>query len=445
MNQSFFVKTYGCQMNEYDSEKIDDLLIREGYRKAKNFEVSDVAILNTCHIRKKASEKFYSDLGRLSLFKINREKIGKKLRIVVMGCVAQAEGEEVLKRNKLVDYVVGPQNIQSIPKLLEDKNDQVVHTDFLSEEKFKSFPDSRFKDVSRFLTVQEGCDKFCTFCVVPYTRGSEYSRPVESIYAEANNLVNTGALELTLLGQNVSAYHSNILKNMTKKKVSLANLCKILSSLEKLKRIRYLTSHPSDITDELIEEHKTNKKLMPFLHLPIQSGSNTILKKMNRKHTRDFYMKLVSRIKNKVPNMAFSSDFIVGYPGETNEDFEQTLDLIDRVGFASSYSFKYSPRPGTPASLNDEIIKESLSSLRLKKIQSKLLDQQNDFNSKFIDKEVDVLITKKSKKLDQYVGRTPYLQPVHVFSSKNLIGRILKIKIERLTSFSFHGKILDSL
>ena len=444
MDQSFFVKTYGCQMNQYDSEKIDELLVHNGFKKAKNLEVSDVAILNTCHIREKASEKFYSDLGRLSIFKKNKEKLGEKMQIVVMGCVAQAEGQEVIKRNKLVDYVVGPQNIQTIPELLKIKSKAPIHTDFLCEQKFSSFPKSYLEGTSRQITIQEGCDKFCSFCVVPYTRGNEYSRSVEEIYAEAQNLVKNGALEINLLGQNVSSYKSYIFDKSKKKLVGLSMLCNILSSLPELKRIRYITSHPSDINDELILEHKNNKKLMPFLHLPVQSGSNKILKKMNRKHSRENYIELIKKIKCEVRDMAFSSDFIVGYPGETDDDFEQTLDLINKIEFASSYSFKYSPRPGTPASLIKDRIDDSILNKRLNKIQSLLNDQQKKFNETSLGKEVDVLFTNLGKKNNQYVGRTPFLQPVHVFSSSDLVGKILKIKIERLTSFSFHGKILDS-
>ena len=378
MDQSFFVKTYGCQMNQYDSEKIDELLVHNGFKKAKNLEVSDVAILNTCHIREKASEKFYSDLGRLSIFKKNKEKLGEKMQIVVMGCVAQAEGQEVIKRNKLVDYVVGPQNIQSIPKLLKIKSKAAIHTDFLCEQKFSSFPKSYLEGTSRQITIQEGCDKFCSFCVVPYTRGNEYSRSVEEIYAEAKNLVKNGALEINLLGQNVSSYKSYIFDKSKKKLVDLSKLCNILSSLPELKRIRYITSHPSDINDELILEHKNNKKLMPFLHLPVQSGSNKILKKMNRKHSKENYIELIKKIKCEVTNMAFSSDFIVGYPGETDDDFQETLDLINKIEFASSYSFKYSPRPGTPASLIKDRIDDSILNKRLNKIQSTLNEQQKN-------------------------------------------------------------------
>ncbi len=297
---------------------------------------------------------------------------------------------------------------------------------------------------SRQITIQEGCDKFCSFCVVPYTRGNEYSRSVEEIFAEAKNLVENGALEINLLGQNVSSYKSSIFEKSEKKQVDLAKLCNILSSLPELKRIRYITSHPSDINDELILEHKNNKKLMPFLHLPVQSGSNKILKKMNRKYSKENYIDLINKIKCEVKNMAFSSDFIVGYPGETNNDFEDTLDLINKVGFASSYSFKYSPRPGTPASLIKNQINDEILDKRLNKIQKILNDQQKKFNETFLEKEIDILFTNLGKKNNQYVGRTAFLQPVHVISSKDLVGKILKIKIERLTSFSFHGKILSS-
>ncbi len=443
MNQSFFIKTYGCQMNDYDSEKMEELLTCNGFNKVGNVEKSDVAILNTCHIRKKASEKLYSDLGRLSIYKENKNKLGRKMHIIVTGCVAQAEGQEIIKRNNSVDYVIGPQNFHIIPKLLKKKNSNQIFTDFLCEEKFESLPASNTKNISRLVTIQEGCDKFCTFCVVPYTRGAEYSRQVEDIYAEVLNYARNGTIEITLLGQNVSSYKSKIFEKPKQKEIKLSGLLNILSKIPKLKRIRYLTSHPSDITEELISEHKENQILMPFLHLPVQSGSTKILGLMNRKHSKQYYLDIIRRVKKEVPKMAFSSDFIVGYPGESDDDFEETLDLIKKVGFASSYSFKYSPRPGTPASTKKNIVNESTSNLRLKKIQELLNKQQKLFNTSFIGKTMDVLISSEGKKENQYVGRTPYLQPVHIISSKNLIGKILKIKIESLTSFSFHGKILN--
>ena len=442
MHKSFFIKTYGCQMNSYDSEKVNDLLLFNGFKKADDLEKTDVAILNTCHIREKASEKLYSDLGRLSVFKKNKEKLGKKFSIVVMGCVAQAEGEEIISRNNSVDYVVGPQNIQAIPKLLKNKIFEKIHINFLSEEKFKSLTLSKTNKISSLITVQEGCDKFCSFCVVPYTRGAEFSRPVEDIYAEVNDVVKKGSAEVTLLGQNVSSYES-VIYDSEEKKLKLGGLCNIISKIPNLKRIRYLTSHPNDIDDNLINEHANNKKLMPFLHLPVQSGSDKILKKMNRKHTQKQYLDLIKKIKLAIPHMAFSSDFIVGYPGETEEDFEKTVDLANKVKFASSYSFIYSTRPGTPASVTKDKTNQEIKKKRLNYLQNILTNHQNEFNQMTLDKEVEVLITDFGKKEDQYVGRTPHLQPVHVYSSKNLIGKILNIKIERLTSFSFHGKILN--
>ena len=304
MDKSFFIKTYGCQMNSYDSEKVNDLLLFNGFKKADDLEKTDVAILNTCHIRERASEKLYSDLGRLSVFKKNKEKLGKKFSIVVMGCVAQAEGEEIISRNNSVDYVVGPQNIQAIPKLLKNKIFEKIHINFLSEEKFKSLTLSKTNKISSLITVQEGCDKFCSFCVVPYTRGAEFSRPVEDIYAEVNDVVKKGSAEVTLLGQNVSSYES-VIYDSEEKKLKLGGLCNIISKIPNLKRIRYLTSHPNDIDDNLINEHAKNKKLMPFLHLPIQSGSDKILKKMNRKHTQKEYLDLIKKIKLAIPHMAF--------------------------------------------------------------------------------------------------------------------------------------------
>ncbi len=441
MNQSFFIKTYGCQMNQYDSEKLDELMKFNGYKESNNFEESDIAILNTCHIRQKASEKLYSDLGRLSKFKENKKKIGKKMHIIVTGCVAQAEGEEILKRNKSVDYIFGPQSFHKLPKILEKYNKNKVYNDFLCEDKFSSLVPSSNKEVSKLVTIQEGCDKFCSFCVVPYTRGAEYSRSVEEIYAEVNSLVNNGAKEITLLGQNVSAYESDIFNNGKKSKIRLGDLCQILSKISGLERIRYLTSHPKDIDDVLINQHIDNLKMMPFLHLPIQSGSDKILKEMNRKHTKRFYLNLINKIRKKNKNMAFSSDFIVGYPGETHNDFEETIDLIKKVRFASSYSFKYSPRPGTPASVKNNFVDPKIADIRLNKIQKILNEQQSEFNISFLNKTIKVLFSGKGKKTNQFVGRSQHLQPVHVFSTENLIGKVLKVKLLDLTSFSFHGKL----
>ena len=313
----------------------------------------------------------------------------------------------------------------------------------MCEEKFQSLTPSSRKNVSKLITIQEGCDKFCSFCVVPYTRGAEYSRSVENIFAETQNLVNNGTKEITLLGQNVSSYSSSVLENGKKKKISLGGLCKILSKINGLERIRYLTSHPIDIDDSLINQHKINHKMMPFLHLPVQAGSDKVLKNMNRKHSKEFYLKLIKNIRNQVNHMAFSSDFIVGYPGETDLDFQNTLDLIDKVKFASSYSFKYSARPGTPASIRKNFVSEEESDKRLKKIQQILNIQQANFNSSFLGKTVSVLFSGTGKKINQFVGRTPHLQPVHVKSTQNIIGKLIKVKIQSLTSFSFHGKLVE--
>ncbi len=443
MNASFFIKTYGCQMNDYDSEKINELLSSHGYRETLEIEKSDIAILNTCHIREKATEKLYSDLGRLSVFKENKKRSGKDMKIIVTGCVAQAEGKEIIKRNKAVDLVLGPQNFHVIAKVLKKELKKKTYTDFLGNEKFESFPVSNNKNVSRLVTIQEGCDKFCSFCVVPYTRGAEYCRSVEDIYAEVLNLVKNGAMEVVLLGQNVSAYKSRIFEGKSLKNVGLNDLCNVLSDIRGLKRIRYITSHPNDINNDLIQEHKKNKKMMPFLHLPVQSGSNRILKEMNRKHTREEYLEIINKIRISRPDFAFSSDFIVGYPGETERDFQDTLDLIEKVKFASSYSFRYSPRPGTPSSLKQNFVDDKKVAIRLQKIQRLLLEQQNEFNSELLGKTSEVLITGKAKKENQYVGRTAYLQPVHIYSSRNVTGKILKTKIEKLTAFSFHGKIIN--
>ena len=444
MKQSFFIKTYGCQMNVYDSEKIIELMTSGGYRQSSNPEESDIAIFNTCHIREKAAEKLFSDLGRISKYKENKIKSGSSMKIIVTGCVAQAEGDEIKKRNKSVDLIFGPQNYQNITDALEGKNEKYVYSDFLCEDKFESLPIRNSHEISRLVTIQEGCDKFCSFCVVPYTRGAEFSRPVEGIFLEVKKLVEMGAKEVILLGQNVSSYNSNVFEEGIRVSVKLSKLCNLISNITGLERIRYLTSHPNDIENDLINEHYTNKKLMPFLHLPIQSGSDKILKRMNRNHSRNDYINLVRNIKSKINNMAFSSDFIVGYPGETEYDFDQTIDLIEHVGFASSYSFKYSPRAGTQSSLKHlNVVNDNVSDLRLKKIQELLNKQQSEFNLKFIDKNEEVLFTDKGKKNNQFVGRTKYLQPVHVLCNRNIIGKKLEVNLESLTSFSFHGKIIN--
>ena len=444
MQKFFYIKTYGCQMNFYDSNKIKDLLKPLGYELSENIESCDLAILNTCHIREKASEKMYSDIGRLAKYKRNQLALGADMTIAICGCVAQAEGEEILKRNKAVDIVIGPQNYHSLPEILskKEKNKRYIENEFDVKKKFDSFPMPSASGVTSFVSIQEGCDKFCTFCVVPYTRGAEYSRSVIDIYMEVKKLVSLGVKEVTLLGQNVNAYHGFFMnKDGIKQVYSLAMLCSFLSKIEGLKRIRYITSHPADMTDELILEHKKNNNLMPYLHLPIQSGSNKILKDMNRRYTKEKYVSIVKRLRKAKPGIALTSDFIVGFPGENQEDFDDTMDIVKLLKFAGSYSFKYSPRPGTPAALRTEAVNEKVSDKRLKILQMELKKQQSDFNSSCLGRTMSVLVEKRGKKENQFVGRSEYLQPVHVFSKENLSGKIVKINIDSITSFSLHGTL----
>ena len=440
MTKKVFIKTFGCQMNEYDSNRIYESISKIGYKKTETVDEANCYILNTCHIRDKAKEKVYHEVGRVKKLYNNKAKP----ILVVAGCVAQAENQEMIKREPYIDIVIGPQSYHKINQVLQNftAKQKEEETDFDTIQKFEYFDKIKNTNnkVSSFLTIQEGCDKFCNFCVVPFTRGPEYSRPFKKIISEAEELTKNGVKEITLIGQNVNAY--SFTENARTYRIS--DIINELENFSELKRIRYTTSHPKDMTDDLIDCYSRSKKLMPFIHLPIQSGSNKILKLMNRKHTVQYYISVYEKLKKINPKIEFSSDFIIGYPGETNSDFEETIDLIKNVEFASSYSFKYSARPGTPASLMETLIEEDLLNKRLKKIQKLLLDQQNHFNLSFLGQEIDVLFEKKAKKENQYVGRTPYLQPVHVFSAKNIIGKSLKIKLENLTSFSFHGKILNS-
>ena len=364
--KAVFVKTFGCQMNVYDSERMMEALARDGYAPTDAPDNADLVILNTCHIREKAAEKVYSDLGRLRQLKNKRHSLGKNTVIAVAGCVAQAEGREITARQPAVDLVIGPQSYHRLPALiarLDSGEKSIVETEFAADDKFKNLPSRAGRRApAAFLTVQEGCDKFCTFCVVPYTRGVEFSRPVAEIEKEARKLVRSGVLELTLLGQNVNAYHG---QGPDGRNWSLAALAKHLSSIEGLKRIRYTTSHPRDMSDDLIAAHAENGKLMPFLHLPVQSGSDRILKAMNRRHTGEDYLRLVERIRAARPDIALSSDFIVGFPGETEREFEATLDLIRTVRFTQAYTFKYSSRPGTPAAKDEDQVSDEIKVERL--------------------------------------------------------------------------------
>ena len=443
MQKFFYIKTYGCQMNFYDSDKIIDLLKPLGYKISETPENCDLAILNTCHIREKASEKMYSDIGRLANFKKNRLESGCDMTIAICGCVAQAEGKEIMRRNNSVDIVVGPQNYHVLPEILikKEENKKYIENIFPENSKFDYFPDPSVNGFTAFVSIQEGCDKFCTFCVVPYTRGAEFSRPAKDIVLEVEKLVSLGVREITLLGQNVNAYHGKISMKEKDSVCTLSELCAMLAKIKGLVRIRYITSHPADMTDDLINAHKENYKLMPYLHLPIQAGSNKILKEMNRKYTREEYISVVDKLRKARPDIALTSDFIVGFPGERDQDFEETLDIVKTLKFAGSYSFKYSSRPGTPASLRGKPVDPETMNKRLSILQGILKGQQKDFNNSFLDKELPVLIEKTGKKKGQFVGRSEYLQPVHILSKKNIIGEIVNVKVKSITSFSLHGDI----
>ncbi len=437
--KKLFIKTYGCQMNAYDSARMADLLAPLGYAATDAADGADMVILNTCHIREKAAEKVYSELGRLAQMK--REKPG--LLVAVAGCIAQAEGEEMTTRVPAIDMLVGPQSYHRLPEMIARHargQGQVLETDFPALEKFDHLPQSTDTAVSAFLTVQEGCDKFCTFCVVPYTRGPEHSRSPESVIAEAKALASRGAREIVLLGQNVNAYRGT---DAAGKIWNLARLAAGLADVEDILRIRYMTSHPRDMDDELIAAHGANEKLMPFLHLPGQSGSDTVLEAMNRQHTADDYLRLIERLRAARPDIAFSSDFIVGFPGESDADFQATMDLVRTVKFAQCFSFKYSPRPGTPAAGARKVIAEAVKTERLQALQALLLQQQDQANLSVIGKSVPVLFEKSGRDPGQLVGRTPWLQPVHVHGPKSLIGRVADVAIERLTANSLHGALHD--
>ena len=436
-----FVKTYGCQMNVYDSERMRDVLGPLGYAETTTPEDADLVILNTCHIREKAAEKVYSELGKIRRMKRDRAEQGAEMLIAVAGCVAQAEGEEILRRAPAVDLVFGPQTYHRLPQLLARRREAgraVVETEFPAEDKFAGL-DAKAqprKGVAAFLTVQEGCDKFCSFCVVPYTRGSEFSRPVEQVILEARRLADQGVRELTLLGQNVNAYHG---VNSGGRSVGLAGLVAELSRIEGIERLRYTTSHPRDMTEDLISAHAENPKLMPYLHLPVQSGSDSILKSMNRGHTAESYLRIIERIRQSCPDMAISGDFIVGFPGETDADFESTLKLIRDVGYASAFSFKYSPRPGTPAAESGQQVSEPVKSARLQELQALVHAQQTAFNAAMVGRTVPVLLEKQGRDPGQLVGRSPYLQSVHLQADVGLIGTIVDTHITGVGTNTLSG------
>jgi len=438
-----FIKTYGCQMNVYDSARMADLLTPIGFATTETAEDADMVILNTCHIREKAAEKVYSELGKLKLLKTAKAAEGGRMILAVAGCVAQAEGQEIIARQPAVDIVVGPQSYQRLPEMIAKISRGVGHaleTEFPAEDKFDTLPEHKTADgPTAFLTVQEGCDKFCTFCVVPYTRGAEFSRPVAQILAEASALVAGGVRELTLLGQNVNAYNGPGLDGAPS---SLAKLIEVLAGVKGLERLRYVTSHPRDMSDDLIAAHRDIDILMPYLHLPVQAGSDSILAAMNRGHTADTYLRLIERIRAARPDMALSGDFIVGFPGETDKDFEATLALVRAAGYAQAYSFKYSPRPGTPAAASTQQVPEEVKDARLQELQALLASQQAAFNASCAGKTMTVLFETFGRKEGQALGRSPYLQPVHVEGAAGLIGQIVEVKIEEVLPNSLKGALL---
>jgi len=437
-----FIKTYGCQMNVYDSDRMADALAPSGYEPTATMDDADLVVLNTCHIREHAAEKVFSELGRLA--EMRRE--GRSFTIAVAGCVAQAEGEEIARRSKAVDLVFGPQSYHRLPDLVEraGRGKRVIETEFPAEDKFEHLPAARpevtrARGLTAFLTVQEGCDKFCSFCVVPYTRGAEQSRPLEQVLAEARTLVAAGVREITLLGQNVNAWHGLDVRG---REIGLGELCARLAELEGLARIRYTTSHPADMTDELIAAHRDNPLLMPYLHLPVQSGSDTILAAMNRRHRRADYLRLIDRIKAARPDMALSGDFIVGFPGETDADFEATLSIVREVGYASAYTFKYSPRPGTPAAVAETQVPEAVKAERLARLNALVTAQMRGFAQSCVGRTLDVLLEKPGRMAGQLGGRSPYLQAVHLEAPAELTGTVQKVLITTAGNNSIAGKIV---
>lgn len=437
-----FIKTFGCQMNVYDSERMSEALVADGYSETAEVDDADLVVLNTCHIREKAAEKVYSDLGRVREAKERRQRSGKDTMVAVAGCVAQAEGAEISRRAPVVDLVIGPQSYHRLPELLRQSRatgQRIVETTFPDEEKFDHLaPKRQVRSATAFLTIQEGCDKFCTFCVVPYTRGMEYSRSVADVEKEARALVEGGVRELTLLGQNVNAYHGTDEKG---REMSLAGLIRRLARVDGLERIRYTTSHPRNMSDDLFAAHADEPKLMPYLHLPVQSGSSRILAAMNRKHTAEDYVRIVEKIRAARPDIALSTDMIVGFPGETDADFEETLDLVKQIGFAQSFSFKYSPRPGTPAANMEDQVPDALKSERLTRLQYLLTNQQDRFNAGTVGQTIPVLFERTGRNVGILLGRSPYLQLVQAEADMNLLGQIRPVAIRAHGPGSLSGVI----
>ncbi|WP_174019772.1 tRNA (N6-isopentenyl adenosine(37)-C2)-methylthiotransferase MiaB [Agrobacterium fabrum] len=447
-SRKVFIKTYGCQMNVYDSVRMSDALAKDGYVQTEDMGEADLVLLNTCHIREKAAEKVYSALGRLRDMKKSREEQGREFMIGVAGCVAQAEGEEILRRAPAVDVVIGPQTYHRLPDALKRVRggERVIETEYAVEDKFEHLPVAekatlRSRGVTAFLTVQEGCDKFCTFCVVPYTRGSEVSRPVRQIVDEAMKLVDAGVREITLLGQNVNAWQGEGPKG---EKWGLAELLYRLAEIPGLARLRYTTSHPRDMDDRLIGAHRDLRILMPYLHLPVQSGSDRILKAMNRRHTGEEYIQLIEKIRSARPDIAMSGDFIVGFPGETDRDFEDTMAMVETVKYAQAFSFKYSTRPGTPgADLTDQVA-EDVKAERLERLQALLLRQQKEFAESLVGKTMDVLLEKPGRMPEQLIGRSPWLQSVNLDAKTLKIGDIVNVRITATGPNSLFAEVAGS-
>ncbi|MGH1445072.1 MAG: tRNA (N6-isopentenyl adenosine(37)-C2)-methylthiotransferase MiaB [Cognatishimia sp.] len=435
--KKLFIKTYGCQMNVYDSERMAEAMGGAGYEATETPEDADMILLNTCHIREKAAEKVYSELGRMKALKTDRPN----LKIGVAGCVAQAEGAEIMRRQPGVDLVVGPQAYHRLPEMEKAirAGKKALDTDFPEEDKFeklKSRPKAK-RAPAAFLTVQEGCDKFCAFCVVPYTRGAEVSRPVDRVLTEARDLVERGVREITLLGQNVNAYHGAGDSGSK----TLADLIWELDKIDGLERIRFTTSHPNDMQDDLIEAHGTCSKLMPYLHLPVQSGSDKILKRMNRSHTAESYLRLIERIREARPDILLSGDFIVGFPEETEEDFQATIDLIKEVRYGQAYSFKYSTRPGTPAA-ERPLVDDAAANDRLQRLQGLLTEQQRDIQNSMVGREVSVLLERAGRDAGQMVGKSEYLHSVHLDAAGHQIGDVVRVKVIESKTNSLKGELL---
>ncbi len=447
--KKLYIKTYGCQMNVYDTERMVDVMAPEGYMETDTPEDADLVVLNTCHIREKAAEKVYSDIGRIRKMKDTKKKDGEEMVLAVGGCVAQAEGAEIMKRAPVVDMVFGPQTYHNLPDMVnqslslksQGEKSRILDTGLAVDEKFDQLSKKDVKKkATAFLTIQEGCDKFCTFCVVPYTRGAEFSRSIEDLVKDAEKLAKAGVVEVTLLGQNVNAFHG---VSENGEEWRLPQLIRRLAKIDGFERIRYTTSHPHDMTDELLKVHGDLKECMPYLHLPVQAGSDRILKAMNRTHDSASYKDIIRDLRKERPDIAISGDFIVGFPGETDEDFKETMELVRDVKYAQAYSFKYSPRPGTPAAEMDDQVEENIKSERLSRLQALLKQQQADFNNSVIGKTLSVLIEGKGKAEDAVFGRSPYMQAVQVKVGadkvEELQGKIVDVKINGANTFYIEG------